>query len=113
MNCLRTVALATAPAALLIGLAGQASAVSTPHTPKAACAAQTAGKVIAGKTAPKAKQCSIAKKAPTAKSWHWMGNYGSVYDVASGANSRGVGAGELITLPNASGTGLFPTFMYY
>ncbi|WP_084352586.1 hypothetical protein [Millisia brevis] len=45
--------------------------------------------------------------------WRWMGNYGSVHDVARVANSVGCGAGALITVPNPSGSGLLPTYMYY
>lgn len=45
------------------------------------------------------------------KQWHWMGNYGSVYDMANVANQAGCGAGEVISsiLPN----NLIPTWMYY
>ncbi len=43
------------------------------------------------------------------KTWHWMGNYGSVYDVATAANSFGAGAGEVIT---QNMNGVWATFMY-
>jgi hypothetical protein len=45
------------------------------------------------------------------KQWHWMGNYGNVYDMAAVANGAGCGAGEVIStvLPN----NLIPTWMYY
>lgn len=43
--------------------------------------------------------------------WHWMGNYGSPYDVVAVANSAPkCEAGELIT--GFHENGLIPTFMY-
>ncbi|WP_081239141.1 hypothetical protein [Streptomyces viridosporus] len=44
--------------------------------------------------------------------WHWMGNYGSPYDVMAVANAEPKsGAGELIT--GFHENGLIPTFMYW
>jgi hypothetical protein len=114
MNPTRTLALAAAPA-LLIGLAipaaaGGATAQKAP-TARSACVPGEDQVLTAKQSLKLVKQCDDVKAA--AKSWHWMGNYGSVYDVASVANSLGVGAGELITEANATGGGLIPTFMFY
>jgi hypothetical protein len=57
-----------------------------------------------------AEGCRSESQAPA---WHWMGNYGSVYDVVAVANQAGVGPGGLITQTDPSGVGLLPTFMYY
>jgi hypothetical protein len=113
MNSLRTLALAAAPTALLIGLAGPASAAHAP-APKAsaACKAPAADAVLTAKQGIELYKGCKSVKAPR-KTWHWMGNYGSVYDVVRVANSRNVGAGGLVTEANASGGGLIPTFMYY
>ncbi|WP_377273127.1 hypothetical protein [Peterkaempfera sp. SMS 1(5)a] len=111
MNHLRVFALAAAPTALLIGLAAPATAVNASGA-KAVCAAPAAHQVLTAKQGLQVVKNCAARQAQS-KSWHWMGNYGSVYDVATVANGAGVGAGELITLPNASGGGLLPTFMYY
>ncbi|MEU1011253.1 hypothetical protein [Streptomyces sp. NPDC005890] len=115
MNRLRALAIAAAPAALLIGLAIPAPATPAPKaptTPNAGCYLPRADQVLTAQEGIKlANACATRKKADP--SWHWMGNYGSVYDVVSVANSRGVGAGGLVTVPNASGGGLIPTFMYY
>lgn len=45
-----------------------------------------------------------------ARQWHWMGNYGSVYDAANVANQAGCGAGEIEF--NFVGD-LIPAWMYY
>ncbi|MFE1379417.1 hypothetical protein ACFW6S_10810 [Streptomyces sp. NPDC058740] len=113
MNRLRTLAVAAAPAALLIGLASPASAARAPQAPAApaaACYKPGADQVL---TAQQGIELASACKSKKEASWHWMGNYGSVYDVVNVANSRGVGPGELVTIPNPSGGGLIPTFMYY
>ncbi|MGH8903611.1 MAG: hypothetical protein ACRDYA_18555 [Egibacteraceae bacterium] len=54
-------------------------------------------------------QRRIAERA-SAKQWHWMGNYGSVYDPVNVANGAGIAAGGLII--NFSG-GLVAAWMYY
>ncbi|WP_371648237.1 MULTISPECIES: hypothetical protein [unclassified Streptomyces] len=114
MNRLRTLAIAAAPATLLIGLAIPASAAPAPQaptTPNARCYTPRADQVLTAQEGIKlVSACKTQKSDP---SWHWMGNYGSVYDVVNVANSRGVGSGGLVTIPNASGGGLIPTFMYY
>ncbi|MER8041451.1 hypothetical protein [Streptomyces sp. NPDC094032] len=114
MNRLRTLAIAAAPAALLIGLASPASAAPAPQAPAApaaSCYRPGADQVLTAEEGiALVSACKSQKQDP---SWHWMGNYGSVYDVANVANSRGVGPGGLVTIPNASGGGLIPTFMYY
>jgi hypothetical protein len=46
------------------------------------------------------------------KQWHWMGNYGSVYDAASVANGGGIAAGEMILNINFD-NGLIAAWMYY
>ncbi|GGF96281.1 hypothetical protein GCM10007304_07800 [Rhodococcoides trifolii] len=51
-----------------------------------------------------------AHAASTAQ-WHWMGNYGNVYDVVAVANSRGCGTGSLVT--DFQTNGLMPTYMFY
>ncbi|WP_329112364.1 hypothetical protein [Streptomyces sp. NBC_01353] len=113
MNRLRTLAIAAAPAALLIGLASPAPAAPGPQAPTmsaASCYRPGADQVL---TAQEGIELANACKTQRAPSWHWMGNYGSVYDVVNVANSKGVGPGELVTIPNPSGGGLIPTFMYY
>ncbi|MCA6094107.1 hypothetical protein LE181_18305 [Streptomyces sp. SCA3-4] len=93
MNCLRFLARAAAPTALLVGLAAapaMASDTPAPNTPATVSTSPVKAQV---------------------KTWHWMGNYGSVYDVANAANGFGAGAGELIT--QDVGNGLYATFMYY
>lgn len=116
MNCLRTLALAAAPTAMLIGLAGapaSAAGVTAPKAPvpaKSVCGTAVAGQVLTAKNAAQLKTCAV-KKAVLARSWHWMGNYDSVYAVTAAANSHHVGAGGLITMGDANG--LYPTFMYY
>lgn len=113
MNRLRTLAIAAAPAALLIGLASPASAAPVPQapaTPAAGCYRPGADQVL---TVKEGIALVNACKTQKGASWHWMGNYGSVYDVVNVANSRGVGPGGLVTIPNPSGGGLIPTFMYY
>jgi hypothetical protein len=44
------------------------------------------------------------------KQWHWMGNYGSVYDPVAVANQGGLVAGEMIL--NFSGS-LIAAWMFY
>ncbi|MFE2102727.1 MULTISPECIES: hypothetical protein [unclassified Streptomyces] len=114
MNRLRTLAIVAAPAALVIGLAIPAPAATAPKaptTPNASCYMPRADQVLTAQEGIKLANACKAKKSDP--SWHWMGNYGSVYDVVNVANSRGVGPGGLVTIPNASGGGLIPTFMYY
>ncbi|QSY49338.1 MULTISPECIES: hypothetical protein [Streptomyces] len=92
MNRFRTLTLVAAPAAMLIGLAAPAVASDTP-----------------GPDTP----ATVSSSAPVkvqAKTWHWMGNYGSVYDAANAANGFGAGAGEFLT-QNVNGQ--YATFMYY
>ncbi|MEU5048281.1 hypothetical protein [Streptomyces sp. NPDC021096] len=90
MKCLRTLALAAAPTAMLIGLAAPAVAADDPAP-----------------IAPATVSTSPAKAQ--VKTWHWMGNYGSVYDVTNIATSFGAGAGEVIT---QNMNGVWATFMY-
>ncbi|MEV7278699.1 hypothetical protein [Streptomyces sp. NPDC093111] len=114
MNRLRTLAVAAVPAALLIGLASPASAAAGPQAPAvpaASCYRPGADQVLTAQEG--IELVSACKAKRDNPSWHWMGNYGSVYDVVNVANSRGVGPGGLVTIPNASGGGLIPTFMYY
>ncbi|UQI45207.1 hypothetical protein M1P56_13035 [Streptomyces sp. HU2014] len=113
MNRHRTLTLAAAPIALLIGLAAPAAAAddpvsSTPKTPRAVCDKPANDAVLTAEEGIALRQCSRAQAAP--KTWHWMGNYGSVYDVANAANGGGIGAGEVITQYL---NGLYPTFMFY
>ncbi|MEV0453289.1 hypothetical protein [Streptomyces sp. NPDC050600] len=114
MNRLRTLAIVAAPAALLLGLASPASAAPVPQAPAmpaASCYRPGADQVLTAQQGIElVNACKTQRADP---SWHWMGNYGSVYDVVNVANSRGVGPGGLVTIPNASGGGLIPTFMYY
>ncbi|MEV4872377.1 MULTISPECIES: hypothetical protein [Streptomyces] len=116
MNRLRThaIALAAAPIALLIGVAGTASAAddpaqTKPTTSRAACDTPATDAVLTSQEGIALRNCTTSKAAQT-KTWHWMGNYGSVYDVANAANGGGIGAGEVITQYL---NGLYPTFMYY
>ncbi len=92
MKCLRTLALAAAPAAMLIGLAAPAMAADDPAPNTPATVSTSPAKV-------------------QVKTWHWMGNYGSVYEVANAANTVGAGAGEVIT--QDVGNGLYATFLFY
>jgi hypothetical protein len=48
----------------------------------------------------------------TVKQWHWMGNYGNVYDPASVANGAGIAAGEMILNINFN-NGLIAAWMFY
>jgi hypothetical protein len=50
--------------------------------------------------------------ASTGKQWHWMGNYGSVYDPVSVANGAGISAGEMILNINFN-NGLIAAWMFY
>ncbi|MFE0042995.1 hypothetical protein [Streptomyces albireticuli] len=114
MNRLRTHALAAAPIALLIGLAAPAAAAddpqsATPKAPRAVCDTPATDAVLTAQEGIALRQCS-STKAAAPKTWHWMGNYGSVYDVANAANGGGIGAGEVITQYL---NGLYPTFMFY
>jgi hypothetical protein len=47
-----------------------------------------------------------------AKQWHWMGNYGSVYDPVNVANGAGISAGEMILNFNFN-NGLIAAWMFY
>jgi hypothetical protein len=47
-----------------------------------------------------------------AKQWHWMGNYGNVYDPVNVANQGGVVAGEMILNFNFN-NGLIAAWMFY
>ncbi|MEW2575930.1 hypothetical protein [Streptomyces syringium] len=116
MNRLRThaIALAAAPIALVIGLAGPAAAAddpaaTTPTAPRAACDTPATDAVLTSEEGIALRKCTTSKAAQP-KTWHWMGNYGSVYDVANAANGGGIGAGEVITQYL---NGLYPTFMFY
>ncbi|MBT2450628.1 hypothetical protein J7F03_26855 [Streptomyces sp. ISL-43] len=115
MNRHRVLAAAAAPAALLIGLAIPASAAPAPKAPttsNSGCYVPRSDQVLTVQEGTKLlTACKAQNRADP--SWHWMGNYGSVYDVVSAANRAGVGAGELVAIPNASGGGLIPAFMYY
>ncbi|MEV5242167.1 hypothetical protein AB0K89_24145 [Streptomyces cinnamoneus] len=93
MNCLRTLARAAAPTALLIGLAAAPAMASDTPAPNAPA---TVG---------------VSPVKAQVKQWHWMGNYGSVYDVALAANNWGAGPGGLVT--QDVGNGLYATFLYY
>jgi len=50
--------------------------------------------------------------ASAGKQWHWMGNYGSVYDPVSVANGAGISAGEMILNINFN-NGLIAAWMFY
>ncbi|MFC5144981.1 hypothetical protein [Streptomyces aureoversilis] len=108
----RTYALAAAPIALLIGLAAPAAAdepqPNTPKVPRAVCDTPAHDAVLTAQEGIALRKCTDARVA--VKTWHWMGNYGSVYDVANAANGGGIGAGEVITQYL---NGLYPTFMFY
>jgi hypothetical protein len=111
MNRIRTaLALAAAPTALLIGLAAPASAA--PAAARAGCYTPAADQVLTAEEGTALfKACAAANtgvKAP--KSWHWMGNYATVYTVTAAANGFGAGAGEFITYYL---NGVYPAFMYY
>ncbi|GHG74932.1 hypothetical protein [Streptomyces griseocarneus] len=113
MNRLRTHALAAAPIALLIGLAAPAAAAGDPQpiapkAPRAVCDTPAANAILTVQEGIALRKCSDVKIA--VKTWHWMGNYGSVYDVVNAANGGGIGAGEVITQYL---NGLYPTFMFY
>ncbi|MCQ8770995.1 hypothetical protein [Streptomyces telluris] len=110
----RTYVLAAAPIALLIGLAAPAAAAdgpqpNTPKVPRAVCDTPAKDAVLTAEEGIALRKCTNANVA--VKTWHWMGNYGSPYDVANAANGAGIGAGELITQEHANG--LRPTFMFY
>ena len=51
-------------------------------------------------------------EASTVKQWHWMGNYGSVYDPANVANRAGISAGEMILNINFNND-LIATWIFY
>ena len=116
MNRLRTLALTAAPTALLIGLAAPASIAdaNTQKAPAAAaaatCTAPAADQVLTAKEGIRLKKCITARAVRAPKTWHWMGNYASVYAVTAAANGGGIGAGELITEYLG---GVYPTFMFY
>ncbi|MEV6423654.1 hypothetical protein [Streptomyces sp. NPDC051662] len=114
----RIAALAAAPTTLLIGLAifstsaADASTAKAPTAVSATCNAPTSNEVLTVQEGiALVKRCSATKAASAVPGWHWMGNYGSVYDVVNVANGGGIGAGELIAQPGP--TGLVPAFMYY
>lgn len=92
MNCLRTLARAAAPTALLIGLAAAPAMAADDPAPNAPATVSTS-----------------PVKAQV-KTWHWMGNYGTVYEAANAANGFGAGAGEFVT-QNINGA--WATFLYY
>lgn len=109
----RALALVAVPAVLLVGSAAPTLAAedtaATSGTTSAGCRTPGLDEVVTAETSLQlASACRTASQAP---SWHWMGNYGSVYDVQNAANGLGVGPGGLITQGDANG--LFPTFMYY
>jgi hypothetical protein len=56
-------------------------------------------------------QKRIAERS-TVKQWHWMGNYGSVYDPVNVANGAGISAGQMIININFN-NGLIATWMFY
>ncbi|GHC74527.1 hypothetical protein [Streptomyces cinnamoneus] len=92
MNPLRTLALAAAPTAMLIGLSAAPAMAADDPAPNPPATV------------------SISPAKQQVKTWHWMGNYGSVNDVANAANGFGAGAGEFVT---QNINGLWATFMYY
>jgi len=116
MNRYSVFALTALPTVLLIGSAAGAPAVDAPAqkasvTGRSTCRVPAPDEVLTAKEGIQLiGQCSALTRV---KMWHWMGNYGSVYDVANVANGGGIGAGELITEANPSGGGLIPTFMFY
>jgi hypothetical protein len=57
-------------------------------------------------------QRRLAAGSSGSKQWHWMGNYGSVYDPANVANGAGISAGEMILNINFN-NGLIAAWMYY
>src|SRR4051812_38370025 len=118
MTHLRTFALIPLTTALLVGSAAPTLAANAP-TPKAAttttssaCRVPAADEVLTAQDSLRlVAQCRTV--SPHVKTWHWMGNYGSVYDVVSVANRLRIAPGGLVTEANSSGGGLIPTFMYY
>jgi hypothetical protein len=113
----RALALVAVPAALLVGsaaptLAAEDSAPTSGAT-SASCSAPALDAVVTAEETVRRVEACRTTSASQAPSWHWMGNYGSVYDVQNAANSLGVGAGGLVTQVQPSGSGLFPTFMYH
>jgi hypothetical protein len=57
-------------------------------------------------------QKRLAAASSGVKQWHWMGNYGSVYDPVSVANGAGISAGEMILNINFN-NGLIAAWMLY
>jgi hypothetical protein len=116
MTHLRTFALIPLSAALLVGsavptLAAPAPKAATTAT-SAGCRVPAADEVLTAQDSLRlVAQCRTV--SPHVKTWHWMGNYGSVYTVVSVANQLKIVPGGLITEANSSGGGLIPTFMYY
>ncbi|MFB6393785.1 hypothetical protein [Polymorphospora lycopeni] len=117
MHRKRIATLAAAPLALLIGSAvlsastANASHSTAPAVASSTCNAPDAEKILTVEEGiALVKKCS-ARADAAAPGWHWMGNYGSVYDVVAVANGGGIGPGELIAQPQSSG--LVPSFMYY
>jgi hypothetical protein len=102
----------TVPMAQLAQLAQtaptQSLAQAAPAAASSTCNIPTANQVLTALEGVQLKQCTAAQ--PLIKTWHWMGNFGSVYDVVAAANGGGIGSGELITQYL---NGLYPTFMFY
>jgi hypothetical protein len=51
-------------------------------------------------------------EASAVRQWHWMGNYGSVYDPVNVANGAGIPAGGMILNINFD-NGLIAAWMFY
>jgi hypothetical protein len=115
MNRLLILALTAVPTALLIGPAAPAPAADAPALKASATASSTCRVPAADEVLTAKESIRLIQQCPKAeaKTWHWMGNYGSVHDVVAVANQAGIGPGELITEANPSGGGLLPTFMFY
>lgn len=118
MTHLRTFTLVTLSSVLLVGSAAPTLAANAPApraattTTSSACRVPAADEVLTAQDSLRlVAQCRTV--SPHVKTWHWMGNYGSVYDVVSVANRLRIVPGGLITEANSSGGGLIPTFMYY
>jgi hypothetical protein len=56
------------------------------------------------------RQRIAARMGP--QQWHWMGNYGNVYDPVTVARSYGAAAGEMILNFNFN-NGLIATWMFF
>lgn len=115
MNRLRVLALVSVFTALLIGVSPSASAAAPASKPSTSasptCYEPARDQVLTTKQGIELfKACSAANVAAV-PGWHWMGNYGDVYSLASAANAWGAGPGELLT--QIMSNGLLATFMYY